>query len=121
MGQLVLHPWDQALPCREENMARGTSLPTRLPKSRGEVEAAEELGWTRLRSVGLLPRPASPTPAARRLCLLHHERCAAQRTEPKIPLLRPCFCHRHSPGLPTLTDHTDLRELPWGNRGTWGN
>lgn len=64
MGQPVLHPWDQALPSGEENTARGTSLPTRLPKSWGEVEATEELGWTRLPSAGLLPRPLFPHPCS---------------------------------------------------------
>lgn len=63
MGQPVLHPWGRALP-RGENVARGTSLPTRLPKSRGEVEAAEELGWTRLPSAGLLPCPPFAHPCS---------------------------------------------------------
>lgn len=64
MGQPVQHPWGRALP-RGENVARGTSLATRLPKSRGEVEAAEELGWTRLPSAGLLPCPPFAHPCSR--------------------------------------------------------
>lgn len=110
MGQPVLHPWGRALP-RGENVARGTSLATRLPKSRGEVEAAEELGWTRLPSAGLLPCPPFAHPCSR-------ERFAAQRTEPKIPLLRPCYCPRRSPGLPTLT--TLIQENSPGGPGALG-
>lgn len=67
---------------------------------------------------GCCPVPPSPTPAAGRLCLLQRERFAAQRTEPKIPLLRPCYCPRRSPGLPTLT--TLIQENSPGGPGALG-